>query len=111
MPQELAVNKKDLKELILSDQVREQLMSALPRYYNPDQFAVIVRTALNKNPRLAGCTPDSFLVAMMTAAQMGIAPDGRHGHLIPRWNKKLEKDEAAFQPHYKGLVALNPSQQ
>ena len=48
MPQELAVNKKDLKELILSDQVREQLMSALPRYYNPDQFAVIVRTALNK---------------------------------------------------------------
>ena len=43
---------------------------------------------------------------MMTAAQMGIAPDGRHGHLIPRWNKKLEKDEAAFQPDYKGLVAL-----
>lgn len=96
----------DLRLIIQSDKIREQLVSALPRAYSPDQFTVIVRTAINRNPKLMECDQASFLTAMLTAAQMGIAPDGRNGHLIPRWNKKTGKMEASFQPDYKGLVRL-----
>lgn len=92
-----------------SDKVREQLMFALPRYYTPEQFITIVRTAINKNPKLAECTGESFMVALLTSAQMGIAPNGRDGHLIPRWNSKIGERgamECTFQADYKGLVSL-----
>lgn len=97
---------KDLRVLIQSDTIREQLQMALPRYYTPEQFTVIVRTAINKNPKLADCDPTSFLTSMLTAAQMGIAPNGRDGHLIPRFNGKTQRTECTFQADYKGLVGL-----
>ena len=104
MSQELATtstrNISDLRILVQDDRVKEQLAAALPRFYSPDQFAVIVRTAINKNPRLNECTKESFMVALLTAAQMGIAPNGRDGHLIP-YGK-----ECQFMPDYKGLVGL-----
>jgi recombination protein RecT len=96
----------DLRIMIQSDKIREQLAMALPHYYTPDQFTVIVRTAINKNPKLAECDPGSFMTAMITAAQMGLAPDGRNGHLIPRYNGKTQRMECQFQADYKGLVNL-----
>ena len=90
----------DLRIMIQSEKALDQLGAALPKYYSPTQFAVIVRTAINKNPRLLDCTGESFMIAVLTAAQMGIAPDGRNGHLIP-YGK-----ECQFQADYKGLVGL-----
>jgi len=96
----------DLRLVIQSEKIQEQLIAALPRHYTPDQFTTIVRTQINRNPKLAECDQGSFLTAMITAAQMGIAPDGRGGHLIPRFNGKSQRMECTFQPDYKGLVAL-----
>ena len=98
--------RREIRDLIQTDQVQTQLMTALPRYYSVEKFTSIVRTALNKNPKLAECDQGSFLVAMITAAQMGIMPDGRHGHLIPRWNSKTGQQECQFQADYKGKVHL-----
>jgi len=95
-----------VRSLILKDETAVQLQNALPRYYSPEKFISILRTAINKNPKLEECDPGSFMVAMITAAQMGILPDGRHGHLIPRWNGKTQRQECTFQPDYKGKVAL-----
>jgi recombination protein RecT len=96
----------DLRVMIQSDKIREQLAMALPKYYTPEQFILIVRTAINRTPKLAECDPTSFITSMITAAQMGIAPDGRNGHLIPRWNSKNNRMECTFQADYKGLVGL-----
>lgn len=96
----------DLRLVIQSEKIQEQLIAALPRHYTPDQFTTIVRTQINRNPKLAECDQGSFLTAMITAAQMGIAPDGRNGHLIPRFNGKAQRMECTFQPDYKGLVGL-----
>lgn len=96
----------DLRLVIQSEKIQEQLIAALPRHYTPDQFTTIVRTQINRNPKLAECDQGSFLTAMITAAQMGIAPDGRGGHLIPRFNSKAQRMECSFQPDYKGLVGL-----
>jgi len=96
----------DLRLVIQSEKIQEQLVAALPRHYTPEQFTVIVRTQINRNPKLAECDQGSFLSAMLQAAQMGIAPDGRNGHLIPRFNGKTQRTECTFQPDYKGLVGL-----
>lgn len=96
----------DLRLVIQSEKIQEQLIAALPRHYTPDQFTTIVRTQINRNPKLAECDQSSFLTAMITAAQMGIAPDGRGGHLIPRFNSRSQRMECTFQPDYKGLVGL-----
>lgn len=97
---------KEIRSLVTSDAVQAQLAIALPRYYSPEQFSLIVRTAINRNPKLAECDQGSFLAAMMTAASMGILPNGRDGHLIPRWNGKTQRTECTFQPDYKGIVGL-----
>lgn len=96
----------DLRLVIQSEKIQEQLIAALPRHYTPDQFTTIVRTQINRNPKLAECDQGSFLTSMITAAQMGIAPDGRNGHLIPRFNSRAQRMECTFQPDYKGLVGL-----
>ena len=98
--------KTDLRILIQSEVVQQQLAMALPRNYTPDQFTVAIRTAINKNPKLAECDSGSFLTSMISAAQMGIAPDGRNGYLIPRWNGKTSRMECTFMPSYIGLVTL-----
>lgn len=96
----------DLRVMIQSEKIREQLAMALPKYYSPEQFTVIVRTAINRNPKLAECEPGSFMTAMVTAAQMGVAPDGRNGYLIPRWNGKTQRTDCTFMPSYIGLIGL-----
>lgn len=94
------------RSLIANPSVREKVAEALPRFYTPDQFLVIVQTAINRNPKLEECTPESFMVALLTAAQMGVPVDGRHGHLIPRKNGKTGNVDCQFQADYKGLVRL-----
>lgn len=98
--------KHELIAFVQSDKIQAQLAMALPRYYSPEQFTVIVRTAINKNPKLAECDPTSFLTSLLTAAQMGILPNGRDGHLIPRWNGKNQRNECTFLADYKGTVGL-----
>ncbi len=98
--------RNDLRVMIQSDTIQQQLAMALPRYYSPDQFTVIVRTAINKNTKLGECDPGSFMTSMITGAQMGIAPDGRNGYLIPRWNSKTNRQECTFMPSYIGLIGL-----
>lgn len=98
--------RRDIKEFIQSDVVRNQVALALPRFLTPERMLRICVTSINRTPKLAECTTESLLSAIMQAAQMGIEPDGRNGHLIPRWNGKLQVTECQFQADYKGLVAL-----
>lgn len=84
-----------------------QIARALPANLTPDRFQRIVLTAINSNPKLQECTPQSFLGAMMTAAQLGIEPNTplNLGFLLPRKNKSGES-ECTFQLGYKGLIDL-----
>jgi len=98
--------RRDIRDLIQSDTVKQQVALALPRFLTPERMLRICVTSVNRNPKLAECTAESLLSSIMQAAQMGIEPDGRHGHLIPRWNNRAQVTECQFQADYKGLVAL-----
>lgn len=96
--------KKTIKGLIV--QMQDQIAKALPSVLTPERFTRMVLTAVSNNPKLGACTPNSFLGAMMQAAQLGVEPNTPLGqaYLIPYKNKGTL--EVQFQLGYKGLIDL-----
>ena len=89
-------------------QMSGEIKKALPSVMTPERFTRIVLSALSTNPKLAETTPQSFLGAMMTAAQLGLEPNTPLGqaYLLPYWNSKANAYECQFQLGYKGLLDL-----
>lgn len=83
-----------------------EIAKALPSVITPERFTRIVMSAISANPKLAETTPQSFLGAMMTAAQLGMEPNTPLGqaYLIPFRNHGVM--ECQFQLGYKGLIDL-----
>ncbi len=89
-------------EAALADpSVKAQLALVLPSFLSADRFLRVVQTELRKNPKLAQCSPASFLSSVITAAQLGleIGVNGG-GYLVPY------KGTCTFVPGWKGLVDL-----
>lgn len=85
-----------------------EIKKALPSVLTPERFTRIVLSALSTNPKLQETTPESFLGAMMTAAQLGMEPNTPLGqaYLLPYYNSKKRCLECQFQLGYKGLIDL-----
>jgi len=86
-----------------------EIAKALPSVMTPERFTRIALSAVSNNPKLAECTPQSFLGALMNAAQLGLEPNTPLGqaYLIPRRNgKKGGIWECSYQTGYKGLIDL-----
>lgn len=79
-----------------------EIAKALPTVITPERFTRMVLSALSTTPKLRDTTPQSFLGAMMAAAQLGVEPNTPLGqaYLIP-YGK-----ECQFQLGYKGLIDL-----
>lgn len=92
----------------LMEKNKQQFAMALPKHMSVERLLRIGATACQRNPRLLECTPKSFLGALMTAAQLGLEPDGTLGraYLIPRNNRRAGVMECHFQPGYLGLIEL-----
>lgn len=100
----VAVTRAD-KPVTMQDYIKKMqpgIAAALPSVMTPERFTRIALSALSANSKLQACTPQSFLGAMMTAAQLGMEPNTPLGqaYLIP-YGK-----ECQFQLGYKGLVDL-----
>lgn len=83
-----------------------EIAKALPSVITTERFTRIVMSAISAAPQLANTTPQSFLGAMMTAAQLGMEPNTPLGqaYLIPYKNKDIL--ECQFQLGYKGMIDL-----
>jgi recombination protein RecT len=86
--------------------MESEIKKALPSVITPERFTRIVLSAISVNPKLGQCTPQSFLGAMMTSAQLGLEVNTPLGqaYVLPYNNKG--KMEAQFQLGYKGLIDL-----
>ena len=76
----------------LADYVKsmeKEIAKALPSVITPERFTRITLSALSSNPELQNTTPQSFLGAMMTSAQLGVEPNTPLGqaYLLPYRNK------------------------
>ena len=86
--------------------MKGEIAKALPSVMTPERFTRIVTSAISTTPQLAQTTPQSFLGAMMTAAQLGLEPNTPLGqaYLLPY--KNHGRLECQFQLGYKGLIDL-----
>ena len=93
--------------LDLIDRQKAQIALALPKHLDADRLARIVTTEVRRTPRLMGCTPVSFLGALMQSAQLGLEP-GPLGqcYFLPFRNKKAGTDEVQFIIGYRGYIDL-----
>lgn len=102
------VQKKDDKKTMQGyiKAMESEIAKALPTVITPERFTRMVLSAISVNPKLAECSPKSFLGAMMTAAQLGVEPNTALGqaYLIPFKNHGVM--ECQFQLGYKGLIDL-----
>jgi len=99
-----APGKKTMQQYIKS--MEGEIAKALPSVITPERFTRIVLSAISTTPKLADCTPASFLGAMMTSAQLGMEVNTPLGQafVLPYRNKGVL--EAQFQLGYKGLIDL-----
>lgn len=96
---------KTNKTMTIKDYIKsyqKEIAKALPAVITPERFSRIATTAVTQNPALAQCSPQSFIGAMLTAAQLGLEPNTPLGqaYLIPYGTN------CQFQLGYRGLIEL-----
>lgn len=102
----MAANSKQMELMKCTNGLQKEISKALPAAVkasmSPERFARIAISAIQKTPKLAETSPQSFMISLMQAAQLGLEPNSPLGqaYLIPYGN------ETTFQIGYKGLLAL-----
>lgn len=94
--------KPDTRRNWIENIARERLAALLPKHIDATTLARIVLAEFARTPKLAGCTPESVLIALTTSAQFGLVPSGPGGdsYLIPYGN------QCTLILGYKGLHRL-----
>lgn len=103
---------------LLIEQSLKELDKAVPSFMSAERLARIALTTIRLNPKLAECTPESFLGALFQSAQLGLEPNVEgQAYIIPYLNSKkvVNSDgkttwvkimEAQFKIGYKGYIEL-----
>jgi recombination protein RecT len=101
------VNKEAQRENIASvqqtlEKMKTQFAMALPDHIKPERMIRVALTAVQNTPKLLECDRNSFYLAVLRAAHLGLEPDGILGqaYLIP-YGKSVQ-----LIPGYKGLIDL-----
>jgi recombination protein RecT len=76
------------------------IKSVLPEHMNPSRFGRMAINAVIKNPALAEADPNSFVMAVINCAEMGLEPSLDEAALIPYGGR------VQCQPMYQGILKL-----
>jgi recombination protein RecT len=85
-----------------------RILAALSPTISSRSFMTAALQAVARSPGLLECTPASFVLALMDAAELGLVPSGLLGsaYLVPYKNSKSGRMEAKLIPGYRGLIDL-----
>jgi len=95
--------------------MKSQISMALPKHLTPDRMLSISTTLITQNPKLAECSAQSLVGAVMQASILGFKPTPVLGevYFVPFNNKKKMPDgserwikEVQVQIGYKGYISL-----
>ncbi len=108
---QLATQKEKLdsvRDLLARADVMDAIAKVAPKHLTPDRITRIAMTSIMRTPKLADCTPQSLLGALLTCTQLGLEPDdaGGRAYLIPYANHKKGITEVQLIVGYKGLMEL-----
>src|SRR6516162_1080234 len=88
--------------------MRNDFALTLPPGLSKDRFVRVALTAVQNNPALLECTPESLFQACRKAAEDGLLPDGREGAMALRKAKQRDgsyRRVAVWLPMVQGLIA------
>lgn len=75
-----------------------------------DRMYQLILSTINRNPKLAECTPETVLSCFMRCTVLGLEPSDVDGlgraYILPFYNGKKKHMEATFIIGYKGLIDL-----
>ncbi len=97
---QLSKSRASLRDNLRSDKFMAEMKAVLPEFVTPERMVRVALTAIQKAPKLAMCSQESFFACMLQLSSVGLEPDGRLAHLIPF------KDQCQLIIDYKGLVSL-----
>ena len=99
-------NRQTIKDYINQMSDTGVIKAALPSVLTPERFTRMALSALTATPGLDQCSPNSFVAAMLNAAQLGLEPNTPLGqaYLLPY--KTRNGDVCQFILGYKGLIDL-----
>jgi recombination protein RecT len=97
---------QELSHYLCDLNMKRKLQAALPLHMSAERMIRIALTAATRNPALLNCTMESIGLALLTASQLGLEPNGRDAHLVPFRNTKARTVECQLIPDYKGLIQL-----
>jgi recombination protein RecT len=85
-----------------------EIARALPKHVSPDRMARIALTALRSTPKLAECTPESFLGSVIQASQLGLEVNTPLGqaYLIPFEDRRNNRTLCQLIVGYQGFMDL-----
>lgn len=89
-----------------------ELGRALPAHMNPERIMRIALTCVQTNPKLAQCTPASFMGSLFALAQIGLEPIAGRAYLLPFSNNRkinnqwVTVNEVQALIGYKGYIDL-----
>ena len=96
----IAKKTANIRDLLIKFQ--PQIALVAPKHLTPDRIVRIAMTSIQQTPKLAECTIESLLGAVLTCTQLGLEPDSASGraYLIPYGTK------CTLIVGYKGLMDL-----
>jgi recombination protein RecT len=85
-----------------------QIAQALPKHLTAERIIQLGTTLIARTPKLAECTKESIIGALMQSSMLGLEPIPILGeaYLIPFKNNTTQKMEAQFLIGYKGYLTL-----
>lgn len=107
--------RKQLGGVLENPRTLTAMRAVLPRHLTPERMIKVAISATMRTPKLLECTPESFVLAIMQCAELGLEPGGTLGHayLVPfkkNWKDKGGKFHSRMEvqmiPGYRGLIAL-----
>ncbi len=93
------------KQLALKDlleKAKPSIQAVLPKHLTPDRLLKIALSATSRNPELLACTPQSILLSVMQAAELGLELGGLLGEA---YMVKF-KNQVQLIVGYRGMVKL-----
>lgn len=94
--------------------MKAQIAQALPKHITAERIIQMAVTLVSRNPKIAKCSAESLIGALMQASILGFQPVQALGecYFVPWQNKKningkdVWVDEVEFQIGYKGYIKL-----
>lgn len=103
------LDRKIIERRTAIEGMEQQFQLAMPKGLEAQQLVRDAVTALRSVPELVNATQESFLGALMTAAQLGLRPNVPalgHGWVLPFRNNKRNIVEAQWILGYQGMIEL-----